>query len=404
MRKLLFFNQNHYIMKKPFMFLAVFMAFAMIVGCHQSSFDEKMMANAPDAGNPGCQLTPENAYNLTIGSWEKEPIITYSIANYPAGWSQSAVEDVVKSAFAQWEAHIPQTIIQIEDTTEAHIKIRFEYLDGIGGRLGNSDFPPPTSRETQQVLLVFDKYDIQPDAKEGVPNFDFFSVVLHEGGHALGLKHSEDHLAVMSPAYTRPRVALTRDDIIGIRMQYKNNCSFENDGSTFVWLLRGDHSPVSQHFRASEFYTKCSTVQTGGHYLDSALIVGAQQLRTHYNQPVRIISSYRHSECNHAAGGASQSQHLLSQAVDFKFVGPGWQKIHRQYQSDIRQKRTIFYSLLSHGIRGFGGYPSSNHIDTRTTGARLFAGHRLAFWGTLDQHGLNIIEDDSNLYHENSAH
>jgi hypothetical protein len=385
-------------MKKS-VFIGLILLFTCIISCEKISvdYDDRKMAMAPDAGDPVCDKFSSEAYNLTIGSWRDSAQITYAIANYPAGWARSEIESVVLHAFSQWEEHIPQTIVQIPDTSRAMIKIRFDYLDGVGGQLGSSEFPPASRRGRQQVLLTFDRYDIQPDPKEGVSAYDFFSIALHESGHALGLKHSDIRHAVMAPAYTRPIHSLDPDDVMGIRYQYHNNCTFRIQEKTYLWLTPGDHRPVSKNFKRYEFYSKCSSPR-GGHYLDSTVIVGAQFLREYYGQPIRIISTFRHSECNHAAGGASLSQHLFNGAVDFKFVGTGWQKVHKAYQSDIKNRRVVFTELLSRGIRGFGGYPTSNHLDSRVNGTRIFGLYKISLWGTLDPNGYNTMEDDLNLY------
>ncbi len=51
-------------------------------------------------------------------------------------------------------------------------------------------------------------------------NIDFFSVALHELGHAFGLGHSSDPNAVMFATYKDARRTLTDDDIAGIQALY----------------------------------------------------------------------------------------------------------------------------------------------------------------------------------------
>lgn len=52
------------------------------------------------------------------------------------------------------------------------------------------------------------------------PDFDLFTVVLHEIGHALGLGHSAVVGAVMEPSYAGGRRTLAADDIAGIQALY----------------------------------------------------------------------------------------------------------------------------------------------------------------------------------------
>lgn len=69
--------------------------------------------------------------------------------------------------------------------------------------------------------------------KERAENFksawyDFFSMVLHEIGHTLGIAHSKDPKAVLAPFYKRvvkPYV-LTQDDANAIQAAYSSNASY----------------------------------------------------------------------------------------------------------------------------------------------------------------------------------
>jgi hypothetical protein len=54
----------------------------------------------------------------------------------------------------------------------------------------------------------------------GALQFDFFTVALHELGHALGLGHSAVAGAVMEPVYAGIRRTLSADDIAGIQAIY----------------------------------------------------------------------------------------------------------------------------------------------------------------------------------------
>jgi hypothetical protein len=59
--------------------------------------------------------------------------------------------------------------------------------------------------------------------------FDLFSLALHESGHALGLKHSDDITAAMSTTSTRVLTGLAADDIAGIQALYPKTSDTPDD-------------------------------------------------------------------------------------------------------------------------------------------------------------------------------
>ena len=58
------------------------------------------------------------------------------------------------------------------------------------------------------------------DPSDVMAGFDFFTVALHELGHALGLGHSDVAGSVMEAVYAGTRRTLTADDIAGIQALY----------------------------------------------------------------------------------------------------------------------------------------------------------------------------------------
>ena len=84
-----------------------------------------------------------------------------------------------------------------------------EALYGPGGTIAgdlhfNTNFP-----------FVDDANDAQGDF-----DFDFYTIALHEIGHALGLGHSNVNGSIMEPAYEGGRRSLSADDIAGIQAIY----------------------------------------------------------------------------------------------------------------------------------------------------------------------------------------
>lgn len=85
-------------------------------------------------------------------------------------------------------------------------------FDGPGGVLGHTFYPAPVNPEPIAGDLHFDD-------DENWLSIDFFSVALHELGHALGLGHSDNPEAVMYPYYKRLS-QLSQEDIDAIRQLY----------------------------------------------------------------------------------------------------------------------------------------------------------------------------------------
>ena len=155
-----------------------------------------------------------------------------------------------------------------------------------------------------------------------------------------------------------------------------------------------DNTHIHPNFRRNEFFSQCRDFEGEGHWIDSALIEAVIFLRELYGQPIRITSTYRHTECNARVGGGRLSQHTQYSALDFQFVGAGWKTVHRTFQQDIKEKGCVFLTLMDIGIRGYGGYNTFNHLDTRTTpGLQRHRNTPCAQWGTFNPHAFNAEED-----------
>ena len=85
-------------------------------------------------------------------------------------------------------------------------------LEGQGGTIGGD------IHMNNAVLWADDATDVLADS-----DVDFFSIMLHELGHALGLGHSSVTSAVMFPSYSGAKRTLDSDDIAGIRAIYGPN-------------------------------------------------------------------------------------------------------------------------------------------------------------------------------------
>lgn len=171
---------------------------------------------------------------------------------------------------------------------------------------------------------------------------------------------------------------LSLDDIFGIRSRYDNRRSFSWGKHRYIWITPSEKS-ITRNFKEKEFFSECQIHE--GHWIDSLLVVGLQEIREVYGSPIIITSSYRDFHCNRANGGASKSQHLYGNALDFKFSS--WYSL-QQYQTDILNNGCIFGALTSIGITGYGLYDGFCHIDSRDNAWQYeYFGNEYNLWGTV---------------------
>ncbi len=154
--------------------------------------------------------------------WQ-ESELTWRIAPSTISLTDTEQAEIATSAFALWAAASSLSFAEVDDGAEADIEISFSTLqhgdafpfDGSGGNLGHAFFPG-SPRPGQVHLCAAENWA----DTDGDGSFDFFTVLLHELGHALGLEHSLDPDAVMAPAYSGAVDILTTNDIDAIQRLY----------------------------------------------------------------------------------------------------------------------------------------------------------------------------------------
>lgn len=217
----------------------------------------------------------------------------------------------------------------------ANIVIEFAWMDGKGGQLGAAEYPPYSKVENWNRTIIMDAYDVN-----GESEMDPVQIIGHKFGHGVGMKHSRDLEGVMYSFY-RPEQWLVLDDIFGAKMHYDVKKKFWHDGRGYIPIKRNDEM-MSENFRTSEFLSACTDFSYDFQFLDETLIAAIQIILYYYVQPILIISSYRDSDCNTNAGGAIKSRHLQAQTLDWKFVGPGWQRVREEFKHDINTQEVSF--------------------------------------------------------------
>lgn len=108
------------------------------------------------------------------------------------------------------------------------------------------------------------------------------------------------------------------------------------------------------HFRPNEFRCSCCNVTKHNPHLIAIL----ELVRSHFDKPVFINSSYRCLEHNDEVGGSPKSQHLKGTAADIQVSD-----VPAVYVYDFLNK--VFPNSY-----GLGNYASFTHIDVRDGRAR----------------------------------
>lgn len=109
---------------------------------------------------------------------------------------------------------------------------------------------------------------------------------------------------------------------------------------------------LSAHFSRSEF--KCNCGKCDYDTADAELIEVLEQVRKHFNQPVKITSGNRCETYNREVGGSTNSYHVRGRAADIQ--------VHNVPPSVIQE-----FLLSEYPDKyGIGCYSSFTHIDTRS--------------------------------------
>lgn len=133
-------------------------------------------------------------------------------------------------------------------------------------------------------------------------------------------------------------------------------------------LKKGDSTQLSPHFKASEFYSNSSDAPIQ-HPFFVQLVEAAELLRTHFNTPWRITSTYRtesHERRILAQAGVKffVSQHMKGRAFDSQPAN-GDPAIMAELAADFTKGGPIYQSLRKIGISAFGIYDTFIHLDCR---------------------------------------
>lgn len=166
--------------------------------------------------------------------WTERPI-RYDITKYSTQLSKDYIERSVDWAFRLWAT--AGSFTHARSPNSPHIRVAFLKRDdcpwGFSGGgdpiVGHGYPPPPISQGIQYAGQVHLNDAVRLSTTDVVPadHFDFLTVLAHEIGHALGVKHNNDKRALMWPGYPLDtqghrvtRRYLTANDAAAIRGIY----------------------------------------------------------------------------------------------------------------------------------------------------------------------------------------
>jgi hypothetical protein len=332
-----------------------------------------------------CGYTKMDAHKSHYSTWKDSIDVRYyieyskiydkagnEIVDYFNKSDKKYIKENTEIASQRWAVHMKKPVFEVGSKEAANLIVYFGFLqsDGKGGYNAIGDFPPAKG-DLRKPLVRIDMADMWQNVKdrEKAKNGDtYYSVVLHEFGHSLGALKHDDEFSIMNPN-NRYNV-LQIDDVVGVRVTYKNFENFTFQGITYTYInSKTPEKMVTKNFSMKELKSRCTYGRyPAGNFIALNTVLGIQFLRDFYGCPISILSNYRDIQCNDIAGGATYSQHIFRNALDFKFIGKNGAKIQDRFFNDIILKSMVLKKLAELKIRSFGSYAyghGTNHMDCR---------------------------------------
>jgi len=128
----------------------------------------------------------------------------------------SGYQALAQQAFETWARVANIRFVQVADGEDVDIRLGGGSIDGASGTLATAHYMYRGSTMTQSDIIFDSSESWSASASSGTY---FYSVAVHEIGHAIGLDHSAISQAIMH-AYNSNQTALHSDDIAGVTALY----------------------------------------------------------------------------------------------------------------------------------------------------------------------------------------
>lgn len=130
-------------------------------------------------------------------------------------------QQAIRDALTLWTSVAQLTFVEVPDSAITKLRFGWDHIDGINGTVGEASWSANSLDGTNYTIssaeVRFDTAETWSVRSNTATNF--FSVAVHEIGHALGLGHIDDPKQIMNPMLTDLQT-LGPGDIAGIQTLY----------------------------------------------------------------------------------------------------------------------------------------------------------------------------------------